>query len=208
MTIRFACDCGRQLAATDEHAGKRVKCTACGGIQTVPGGEPAPRRVSEPVPLIRFACNGCGQTCQARPEHAGRKTRCPKCASVLLIPGDAAPLGEVEEVSASRTDSLLAERPLARPSRRPTFEEEREGEDDFDRPRRRRSIKKSRKWLWLSAGAAVLVLLGGALALFLLLNRKVSDDFDSGAARRPGLRHGARGRPARRAPRQEGDGQV
>lgn len=179
MTIQFACDCGRQLAAADEHAGKRVKCTACGGIQTVPGGEPAPRWVAEPAPLIRFVCDGCGQTCQARPEHAGRKTRCPKCASVLLIPGGAAALDDVEEVSASRTDALLAERPLARPGRRPAFEEEeRADEDDFDRPRRRRSIKKSRKWLWLSTAAAILVLLGGALALFLLLNRKISDDFD------------------------------
>lgn len=89
MTIRFACDCGRQLAAADEHIGKRVKCTACGGIQTVPApARSAPQITTAAAPSadrIRFECD-CGQTCQARPEHAGKKTKCPACGAILTVP--------------------------------------------------------------------------------------------------------------------------
>jgi hypothetical protein len=37
MAIQFACSCGRKLQAADEHAGRRVKCPACGAEMTVPG---------------------------------------------------------------------------------------------------------------------------------------------------------------------------
>jgi hypothetical protein len=36
MAIQFACSCGRKLQAADEHAGRRVKCPACGAETTVP----------------------------------------------------------------------------------------------------------------------------------------------------------------------------
>src|SRR5436853_50369 len=41
MAIRFTCDCGQTLAAGDEHAGKRVRCSACNAIKVVPGAPPA-----------------------------------------------------------------------------------------------------------------------------------------------------------------------
>ncbi len=61
MSIQFACSCGQQLAAREEHAGKRVKCTACGEVQTVPGGarELPPTRALAPE-FIQFQCS-CGQ---------------------------------------------------------------------------------------------------------------------------------------------------
>src|SRR5437773_491233 len=40
MTIRFSCECGKQLAVKDENAGKRVRCPDCGEIQTVPESGP------------------------------------------------------------------------------------------------------------------------------------------------------------------------
>lgn len=41
MAIRFACTCGRQLQAADEHAGKRSKCPACGAAHVIPSLAPA-----------------------------------------------------------------------------------------------------------------------------------------------------------------------
>jgi hypothetical protein len=35
MAISLTCSCGKRLNAKDEHAGKRVKCPACGAVLTV-----------------------------------------------------------------------------------------------------------------------------------------------------------------------------
>src|SRR5262245_8825951 len=174
MSIQFACACGQNLAAREEHAGKRVKCTACGEIQTVPGGarELPPERATTPE-LIQFHCS-CGQICQAKPEFAGRNTRCPRCSTVLTIPA-AGITGGAPAVA--RTASLQAERPVARVSRRPAEDEE-EADDLDNRPRRRRrSTKKSKAWIWIAV-AAGLLLVGGGIGLWLLLSGGISSDFD------------------------------
>lgn len=36
MAIRFECDCGKSFSVKDERAGKRVKCSECGDVLTVP----------------------------------------------------------------------------------------------------------------------------------------------------------------------------
>src|SRR4051794_27690248 len=36
MAIPFACECGRKLLASDEHAGRRARCPSCGQALTVP----------------------------------------------------------------------------------------------------------------------------------------------------------------------------
>jgi hypothetical protein len=49
MPILVRCDCGKQLKAKDELAGRRVKCPGCGAVLTVPDiDEPAPNRPSAP----------------------------------------------------------------------------------------------------------------------------------------------------------------
>src|SRR5205823_377241 len=94
MTIRFACECGQQLAVRDENAGKRVRCTACSSVVAVPNGTPAPRpAIEEPrrapaASTIRFSCDECGKAIQTKPEFAGKKTKCPGCGAVLTIPKD------------------------------------------------------------------------------------------------------------------------
>lgn len=40
MPITFSCPCGKTLRVPDEHAGKRVKCPACGAVGAVPSAEP------------------------------------------------------------------------------------------------------------------------------------------------------------------------
>jgi hypothetical protein len=37
MSIDFACKCGKQLRAQEDHAGKRVQCPGCGRIVEIPG---------------------------------------------------------------------------------------------------------------------------------------------------------------------------
>jgi len=49
MAIRFACACGQQLAVKDEYAGRKVRCTSCSQILSVPGGAPAAPAAAPPV---------------------------------------------------------------------------------------------------------------------------------------------------------------
>ena len=45
MLIRFACPCGKSLKASDEIAGREVKCPSCGIIQAVP-------KIGGPIPKV------------------------------------------------------------------------------------------------------------------------------------------------------------
>ena len=43
MAITFRCECGRELVAPDEYAGRQVRCGLCGAARVVPAvSEPAP----------------------------------------------------------------------------------------------------------------------------------------------------------------------
>src|SRR5262245_54561576 len=173
MSIQFACACGQQLAAREEYAGQRVKCTACGEVQTVPGGAPELPPESAPAPeLIRFHFS-CGQVCQARAEFAGRNTRCPRCSTVLTIP-----VGTItaQAPGPRRSSAVQADEPIGRVAdRRPDSDEDLEADD---RPRRQRSIrKKSKRWVWIAV-AAGLLLVGGVIGLWLLLRGGIDSDFD------------------------------
>ncbi len=58
MTRVVVCECGTKLAAREEHAGRRVRCSACRRVLTIPpagggdgaGGRPARRRVFGSAP--------------------------------------------------------------------------------------------------------------------------------------------------------------
>ncbi len=43
MTIEFECQCGKRLRVKDEHAGKKVKCPACGEPLVVPRSKQSAR---------------------------------------------------------------------------------------------------------------------------------------------------------------------
>jgi hypothetical protein len=42
MAISFSCECGQQLQAKEEHAGRRTRCPKCGSDVMIPSIEPAP----------------------------------------------------------------------------------------------------------------------------------------------------------------------
>jgi len=53
VSIKFSCECGKKLSVRDEHAGKQVRCPACGQPARVPDqGEIA--LVTEPTPEPDF----------------------------------------------------------------------------------------------------------------------------------------------------------
>jgi hypothetical protein len=101
MSIPFRCDCGKQLAAKDEFAGKRLKCPACGKLLTIPRPRAAAtpirppastqarmklaRTQQAPVGFIRFVCR-CGRKLKARLADAGLEIDCPACGREMNIP--------------------------------------------------------------------------------------------------------------------------
>ena len=61
MPIAFSCPCGKQFQVADDFAGKRTKCTGCGGPLTVPNPPPAEPAedecevVDDPLPVAKAA---------------------------------------------------------------------------------------------------------------------------------------------------------
>src|SRR5262249_24004629 len=142
MAIRFVCECGQQLSAREEYAGKRVKCTACQTLLIVPSPEdeaPAPKRSpqasAKPPAMIRFICE-CGRQMQAKAEFAGKKTKCTGCGTLLIIP-------DLEDEEPAEEEAPPPRRRESIQSSRPSRGSSRAGRDDDDderdeRPRRRR----------------------------------------------------------------------
>ncbi len=100
MPIAFGChQCGKQLQARDEFAGRRLKCPGCGTILTIPGGAaaaPPPMLQESPPPppsspaapaVVTFVCV-CGRRMKARIADAGSEVECPDCSRSLVIPSE------------------------------------------------------------------------------------------------------------------------
>jgi DNA-directed RNA polymerase subunit RPC12/RpoP len=56
MAIKVACACGKKLSVKDEHAGKRVKCPACGSVLVIPKRKRLPK---ERAPKSGDVCPNC-----------------------------------------------------------------------------------------------------------------------------------------------------
>src|SRR4051794_5366050 len=112
MPIRFTCECGQPLTARDEIAGKRVRCTACEAVVTVPeeDGDGAPGAAP-----LRIRCEECGKSVQVKADSAGTRVKCPGCASILTVP--AARRGGA---------AVQAERPRPRRARDDEYDDERD----------------------------------------------------------------------------------
>lgn len=196
MPIPIICDCGKQLRAPDEFAGKRVKCPACGEPVAVPARAAAPQKVAagsrpvaRPTPppapapaadVVRFNC-ACGKGMQAKTEHAGKLARCPACGETTMIP---APSGGSEaRIRASKPNSALKrvvppppdeDDEEARPRKRrpvPAASDEDDDRDersdeDDDHPRKK---KKGKKPIKKGGGGKLWLWLSLAACLLLLM---------------------------------------
>ena len=69
MPIRFACTCGKEFIAKDEHAGMHARCTACGADLTIPGPQPA-AQAYQPAPA------------PAGPGGPSGQIFCPRCRAI------------------------------------------------------------------------------------------------------------------------------
>jgi len=68
VQITFDCPCGRVLRVSDEHAGRRVKCPACGAVVLVPKPQPKPEVVNEDEePKFEIVEDEPRETPRARP---------------------------------------------------------------------------------------------------------------------------------------------
>jgi hypothetical protein len=130
MPIQFMCSCGRKLQAREEHAGRRVKCPACGAETTVPGPEDAvqPREAVEPKPSPVQAA----ESRRARDEDDIDEDR-PRRRS-RARDDDEDDEDRPRRRSRARDDD---EDDDDRPRRRSRRDEEDEDEDEYDRPRRK-----------------------------------------------------------------------
>jgi predicted RNA-binding Zn-ribbon protein involved in translation (DUF1610 family) len=179
------CSCGKQLRVADEHAGKRIKCPACGQASVVPAAKAPAARTAPSASSVRtapgasaaasrisFHCQGCGQPIQARPEHAGRKSKCPSCNTIVVIPGESGP-----------ADKLTARPPAPRPA--PAVRADAD-EERLPRPRPE-DLKVRRSPLpWIIAGvAALLLLVGGAVGGYFLFKGKDKPE-TAGGSQGPG----------------------
>ena len=99
--------CNEPLYPRREHAGKKVRCPACGyhvpvprepqdPVKPPPAAKTKPQKVDEygihgddyvpqAVEYIRVACPTCGTLIYAEPELEGRQTQCPDCHTQVRV---------------------------------------------------------------------------------------------------------------------------
>ena len=107
MSIAFSCECGRNLRAGPNLAGKKTKCPGCGAVLTIPAASeeaasapppPAPRpkpapaaaQVTAPAaPVAAAVTCTCGKRIATKPEWAGKTIKCPACENRIKVPAAA-----------------------------------------------------------------------------------------------------------------------
>jgi len=147
MPIRFACSCGKSLQVSDEAAGKRAKCPACGKVLVipaarVPGKKAAAAPPEEPADGITAA---------------GTRRRTPRD---LVPEEEARPRRTRKQLTPNEEDE---EEP--RPRRKRETEDE---EDEAPLPGRRKRSSPTLLIVGVAAGAVLLLAGGGGLAYWLL----------------------------------------
>src|SRR5437870_8157476 len=89
MPITFTCDCGKQLQAEDQYAGRTTRCPACGRELPIPGRADAVRAAEEfPRPASGSAegpRRGWGEPDEAREVAAGPPRSSGKAIASLIV---------------------------------------------------------------------------------------------------------------------------
>jgi len=161
MPITLNCACGKVLRIADEHAGKRVKCPACGGI--LASTPPAPA-----VPAFEVVEDEPSQAARARPVARPR-----------------ADDDEDDDVRAGYAVGKAERTP--EPERpKPSFRKRGDADDDDDdepRPRKKKRSRMSRRSGALAGaetGRRIGFILGGAFGLVLGIGLVIWGNNDEG----------------------------
>ncbi len=86
MAIEFPCgSCGKRLTAKDEHAGKRAKCSACGGVTRIPSQPTREADDSPPAPAPKPAVDPRGLPDPTPPPLPSATKPCPYCAEDIKV---------------------------------------------------------------------------------------------------------------------------
>jgi DNA-directed RNA polymerase subunit RPC12/RpoP len=122
--IKFKCSqCGKEISAADEHAGRKAKCPGCQAILQIPGGRPAPPPPPKPVvPEVEEVAEAV--------EEAPPRPRKPAVPAVNVKAGK--PRRDPDEEDVEEVDEVPAE------------DEDDEEEDDRPRKKRRKGRKRGR----------------------------------------------------------------
>lgn len=139
---------------------------------------------------IRISCDECPFTTNVQDAYAGKRVKCPKCQSVIQVPVPAREtegVGDDEPVARPNTKAKPRvvvndedDAPRPKPKKKPVVLEE-DDEDDVPRPKKRKDRRnekqseggKSRVWLFVGIGAAVLLL--GGVGIFLATRGKTPE---------------------------------
>lgn len=82
--------CQTAFRALPEHAGKRAKCSHCGGTIVVPGEPLKPPPPPEPVPeqpqYVGVNCLLCGTRMYGTLADVGKELKCPDCGRLTKLP--------------------------------------------------------------------------------------------------------------------------
>ena len=109
MPIPVKCKCGKQFAAPEKFAGKKVKCPECSSQLVIPTAtEPSAKPGSAPSSKLAVKCS-CGKAFAAKPELAGKKVRCPSCKEPVKIPSSEPKSATPEQAKAKSSDDLFDE---------------------------------------------------------------------------------------------------
>ncbi len=86
MPIIFACTCGKRFKTADTHVGRKVRCSGCGAVLTVPSSDDAATQVSTVGKPLKA---DDGYDIAGSPDEQGNQpmgVKCPGC-DTLLPPG-------------------------------------------------------------------------------------------------------------------------
>jgi len=179
MSITFNCNCGRQLVARDEHAGRKTRCPACNAITAIPASGKASPAASSPARDTGARGPGPSTAQPRNPKPAGSRPGAP--ARQPLAAPDNKKTEEILDVLPAEEEAYEViddfeiiddEAEQARPAKKKVPErirhQRRSRIDSDEYPRERRSRESSYSSFDTAGVGVGLLMMLGAIAWFVV----------------------------------------
>lgn len=138
--ITFQCECGKSHSISDEHAGKRGRCSGCGNVMRIPGQRPAVARTApaakKPAPAMSPSPRGAASPdfedpdasrlydlddeVAPRPAPVPRGRPCPNCSKPLPSADATFCVDCGYNLKTGKKSSLVVEKPSKPKKRKPS----------------------------------------------------------------------------------------